>query len=170
MNGPKYSKSITWAALVTLLAACAGPRITVEDVAIAAYQAEAQRACYAAQQLPAFADARDAALIAMARALTGDPCRQSNVYDARARIADAQNRAASGIVENIAATGIAATGIIAGADVLKAAVKGAGTNITGDSNIITRAEGSASAAGPDMSTATTTTTHHGGPQAPEARP
>ena len=171
MNGPKYSKSITALAACMSLAACAGPKITAEDVAIAAHQAEAQRACYAAQQLPAFADARDAALIAMARALTGDPCRATNVYDARAKIAVAQNQAASGIVGNIATAGIAGIGIIAGADVMKTAVKSAGTRITGAGNIITRAEGSASATGPDMSTTTTTTTTtHGPGRPPEARP
>lgn len=157
------------AALLSMtIAGCAGPKITAEDVAIAAYQAEAQRACYAAQQLPPYADARDAALVLMARSLGGDPCRATNVYDARAKIAEAQNAAAGRIVGNIASAGIAGIGIIAGADVMKTAVKSAGTRITGDSNIITRAEGSASATGPDMSTTTTTTTttHHG----PEARP
>ncbi len=155
------------AALLSMtIAACAGPRITAEDVAIAQYQAEAARACYAANAYPAAEDARDAALLIMARALTGDPCRATNVYDARAKIAAAQNQAANGIVGNIASAGIAGIGIIAGADVMKTAVRGAGSTLTGDSNIITRAEGAASATGPDMST-TTTTTHHGGP---EARP
>ena len=152
------------------LSGCAGPQVTAEDVAIAHYQAETQRACYAAQQMPAYADARDAALVAMARALTGDPCRQSNVYDARARIAAAQNQAASGIVGNIATAGIVGIGIIAGADLLKTAVKGAGSSIVGDGNIVTRAEGSANASGPDLSTTTTTTNHHGGPEDREARP
>lgn len=168
----KYSKSITALAACLLLAACAGPRLTAEDVAIAQYQAEAARACYAAQALPAYADARDAALIAMARALSGDPCRQSNVYDARAKIAEAQNAAAGRIVGNIASAGIAGIGIIAGADVMKTAVKSAGSTITGDNNVVTRAEGAASATGPDMSTTTTTTTTtttHG-PGRPEARP
>ena len=158
--------------VVVALAGCAGPKITAEDVAIAAYQAEAQRACYAAQQLPAFADARDAALVLMARSLGGDPCRSTNVYDARTKIAEAQNQAAGRIVGSVTTAGIAGVGIVVGGNVLKTAINGAGTRITGDSNIITKAEGAASATGPDMSTTTTTTTttHHGGPQAPEARP
>ena len=48
------------------LAGCAGPRITALDVEIARAQAEAQRACYAAHMPPEYADARDAALVAMA--------------------------------------------------------------------------------------------------------
>ena len=155
MNGQKYSKSITALAACLSLAACAGPKITAEDVAIAHYQAEAQRACYAAQALPAYADARDAALVLMARSLGGDPCRATNVYDARHAIAREQNAAAGQIVGAVAAAGIAGVGIVAGADVLKSAVKGAGSTITGDGNVITRAEGSASASGPDLSTTTT---------------
>ena len=152
------------------IAGCAGPRVTALDVEIARHQAEAARACYAAQMFPAYADARDAALMAMARALTGDPCKQTNVYDARQAIAAAQNQAASGIVGSVATAGIAATGIIAGADLMKAALKNSGASIVGDNNIVTRAEGSASAAGPDMSTTTTTTTTHHGPGRPEGRP
>lgn len=147
---------------------CAGPKLTAEDVAIAAYQAEAQRACWAAQQLPAFSDARDAALIAMARALTGDPCKTTNVYEARAQIAAAQNQAAGQIVGAVATAGIAATGIIAGGDLMKAALKHSGGIVTGDNNIVTRGEGRATATGPDLSTTTTTTTHHHG--GPEAKP
>ena len=152
--------------VLPLLAACAGPKITEQDVAIAALQADAQRACYAAQQLPAFADARDAALVAMARALTGDPCRQTNVYDGRTAIAAAQNQAATAIVGRLASAGLAAAGIVAGADALKTALKHSGTSIAGDRNIITRADGASGAAGPDLSTTTTTTTttttNHGG--------
>lgn len=144
-----------WSCLSLSLAACAGPKVTAEDVAIAHYQAEAQRACYAAQALPAYADARDAALVLMARSLGGDPCRATNVYDARRAIAREQNAAAGQIVGAVAAAGIAGVGIVAGADVLKTAVKGAGGSIVGDGNIITRAEGSASASGPDLSTTTT---------------
>lgn len=159
--------------MTALLAACAGPRLTAEDVAIAQYQADAARACYAAQALPAYADARDAALIAMARALSGDPCKATNVYDSRAAIAASQNAAASGIIGSVATAGIATAGIMAGADVLKTAVRGAGSTITGDNNVVTRAEGAASATGPDMSTTTTTTTTtttHGPGSPPEVRP
>lgn len=146
-------------------AGCAGPQVTALDVEIARHQAEAQRACWAAQQLPAFSDARDAALVMMARAISGSPCKTTNVYEARAQIAAAQNAAAGRIVGNIASAGIAGIGIIAGADVMKTAVRGVGSTLTGDNNIVTRAEGSASAAGPDMSTTTTTTTTHHGPEA-----
>lgn len=161
----KYSKSITALAACLSLAACAGPRLTAEDVAIAQYQAEAARACYAAQALPAYADARDAALIAMARALSGDPCKATNVYDSRAAIAASQNAAASGIIGSIATAGIATAGIIAGADVLKTAVRGAGVH--GDGNVA--ASGQASANHDESTTTTTTTTTHG-PGRPEARP
>ena len=153
---PKYSKSITALPLLLLLAACSGPRVTALDVEIARHQAEAQKACYAAHQTPDFADARDAALAAMARALTGDPCKQVNVYEARQAIAAAQNQAASGIVGQIATAGIAGVGIIAGADVLKTAVKHGGPSITGDNNIATTAGGQA-AANHDQSSRTSST-------------
>jgi len=138
------------------LAACAGPRVTALDVEIARHQAEAQRACWAAQQLPAFSDARDAALVMMARAISGSPCKATNVYEARAQIATAQNQAASGIVGSIATAGIAGVGIIAGADVLKTAVRGAGGSIVGDNNIATTASGQA-AANHDQSSRTSST-------------
>ena len=115
---------------------------------------------------PAYADARDAALMAMARALTGDPCKVTNVYDSRAAIAAAQNRAASGIVGSVATAGIATAGIIAGADVLKTAVRGAGVH--GDGNVT--ASGQASANHDQSSRTTTTTTTHHGPGRPEGRP
>lgn len=136
MRRAKYSKSITWAALMPLLAACAGPKITAEDVAIAQAQAETARACYAAQALPAYSDARDAALVLMARSIGGDPCRSTNVYDARAQIAAAQNRAAGQIVGGLTTAGIAGVGIIAGADVLKNAVRNSGGAITGNNNTV----------------------------------
>lgn len=152
------------------LTACAGPKITAEDVEIARVQAEATRACYAAQQLPAYADARDAVIVALAQALTPDRCKQTNVYDARSAIAAGQNQAAARIVGNVANAGIAATGIVAGASTLKAAVKGAGSVITGDNNSTydTRSDVhnrqgdnatlQAPTSGPDQSTTTTTTT------------
>ena len=83
------------------VSACAGPKITAEDVVIARYQAESQQACYRAQaaQAQQYPDARDAALVIMAQALAGkgDPCRQTNVYDARAQIAAGQNQAAGAV-------------------------------------------------------------------------
>lgn len=156
------------------IAGCAGPRVTALDVEIARHQAEAARACYAAQMFPAYADARDAALMAMARALTGDPCKQTNVYDSRAAIAASQNLALGAAVSGA----VIGAGIIAGADVLKTAVRQTGnttnTNITGtgnsaahydtranvDNRISTRgdnapASASTPASGPDLSTPTT---------------
>ena len=162
------TKMICAACAIFAQVGCAGPKLTALDVEIARHQAEAQRACWAAQQLPAFSDARDAALVMMARAISGSPCKTTNVYEARAQIAAAQNQAAGRIVGTMATAGIAATGIIAGADLMKAALKNSGASIVGDNNIVTRAEGSASAAGPDMSTTTTTTTTHHGPGRPEA--
>ena len=79
----------------------------------------------------------------MAQALAGkgDPCRQTNVYDARALIAAGQNQAAGAVIGNVATATMATAGIIAGADVLKTAVNNAGakttTNITGDHNSAT---------------------------------
>jgi hypothetical protein len=156
----KYSKSITAPVLALLLAGCAGPRVTALDVEIAKAQAEAQKACYAAHQAPDYADARDAALVAMARALTGDPCKTTNVYEARAQIAAAQNQAAGRIVGQIATAGIAGVGIVAGADVLKTAVRGAGVHFAGDNNVLSKADGAASTTGPDLSTTTTTSQHY----------
>ena len=145
---------------------CAGPRLTALDVEIARVQGETARACYAAQMPPAWADARDAALMALARALTGDPCKQTNVYDARQAIAAAQNAAAGQIVGSVATAGIATAGIVAGADVLKTAVRGAGVH--GDGNVA--ASGQASANHDQSSRTTTTTTTHHGPGRPEGRP
>ena len=147
------SKHIAWIAAMALTA-CAGPKVTALDVEIARAHAEAQRACYAAHQFPDFADARDAALVAMARALTGDPCKATNVYDSRAAIAASQNAAAGQIVGTMATAGIATAGIIAGADVLKTAVRGAGVH--GDGNI--NASGQASA-NHDQSARTTNTSY-----------
>lgn len=128
------------------VSACAGPKITAEDVVIARYQAESQQACYRAQaaQAQQYPDARDAALVIMAQALAGrgnNPCGVTNVYDARAQIAAGQNQAAGAVIGNVATATMATAGIIAGADVLKTAVNNAGakttTNITGDHNSAT---------------------------------
>ncbi len=128
------------------VSACAGPKITAEDVAIARYQAESQQACYRAQaaQAQQYPDARDAALIVMAQALAdrgSNPCGVTNVYDARAQIATAQNQAAGGAVSSLVNGTVITAGIVAGADVLKTAVNNAGakttTNITGDHNSAT---------------------------------
>lgn len=176
------------------LTACAGPKITAEDVAIARYQSESQQACYRAQaaQAQQYPDARDAALVIMAQALAGrgsNPCGVTNVYDARAAIATAQNQAAGAVIGNVATATMATAGIIAGADVLKTAVGNAGakttTNITGDHNSATHTsydtrahtDNNVSAGdnspvtvrnppvtGPDLST----TTVHEAPAAPEA--
>lgn len=135
-------KKLMAALVLATLPACAGPKITAEDVAIAKYQAESQQACYRAQaaQAQQYPDARDAALIVMAQALAGkgDPCRQTNVYDARAQIAAGQNQAAGAVIGNVATATMATAGIIAGADVLKTALGNAGNhtniNTTGDGN------------------------------------
>lgn len=164
-NREKYSKSITALVLLPLLASCAGPRVTAEDVAIARYQAEAQRACWAAQAIPAYADARDAALLVLTQALTGNPCKQVNVYEARQAIAAAQNQAAGQIVGTVATAGIATAGIIAGADVLKTAVRGAGVH--GDGNVAASGQAKANHDQSSRTTTTTTTTH--GPGRPEGR-
>lgn len=138
---------------------CAGPKVTALDVEIARHQAEAARACYAAQMPPAYADARDAALLALARALTGDPCKATNVYDSRAAIAASQNAAASGIIGSVATAGIATAGIIAGADVLKTAVKNAGVHFAGDNNVLSKSNGASTVTGPDQSSRTTSTSY-----------
>ena len=183
-NLPKDGVALLWRCFASLsmtaLCSCAGPAVTALDVEIARHQAEAARACYAAQIMPEGADARDAALLALTRALTGDPCRATNVYDGRAQIAASQNRALGAAVSGA----VLATGVIAGADVLKAAVRQTGnqtvTNIAGDRNsaahydtranvdnrISTRGANSAAraetpAAGPDLSRRDSTTVHHG---------
>lgn len=150
------------------LTACSGPAVTALDVEIARAQAEAARACYAARQIPDYADVRDAALIMLAQSLSGDPCRQTNVYDSRAAIAAGQNQAATAIVGNVATAGVTATGIVAGASTIKAALKSAGGSIVGDRNIVTTAEGRSRANGPDQSsTSATTTTTTTTPEAAE---
>lgn len=84
-------KKLMVALVLATLPACAGPKITAEDVVIARYQAESQQACYRAQaaQAQQYPDARDAALVIMAQALAGrgsNSCGVTNVYDARAAI------------------------------------------------------------------------------------
>lgn len=139
-------KTMTAGVLALGCMACAGPKITAEDIVIARYQAESQQACYRAQaaQSGQYQDARDAALVIMAQALAsrgGNPCGVTNVYDARAQIAAGQNQTAGAVIGNVATATMATAGIIAGADVLKTAVNNAGakttTNITGDHNSAT---------------------------------
>ena len=136
------------AALLPFLAACAGPKVTPLDAEIMQYQAAAVQACYAAEtarrQVNGYADARDQALVIMAEALASggkDRCASiagMNVYESRARIAEAQNRAAEGVTRSVVSGAVIGTGIIAGADVLKTALTNAGaktnTTITGDNN------------------------------------
>ena len=152
-----------------LLSSCAGPAITQLDADIANANAAKTVACYNAQMQAAwkpdaFADARDQALIIMAQALANasrpDPCAAiggMSVYEARSRIAEAQNKAAAGITGNVLTGAIAVTGIVAGADVLKTAINGAGTTttVTGDNNSLTRTSTDTT------STATTTQTVSG---------
>ena len=151
-------------ALLPLLAACAGPKITPLDAQIMQAQARAVEACYAANQRTVmYADPRDQALVIMAEALASggrDRCAGiagMSVYESRARIAEAQNKAAAGITGNVLTGAIAVTGIVAGADVLKTAINGAGTTttVTGDNNSLTRTSTDTT------STATTTQTVSG---------
>lgn len=134
--------------LLPLLVACAGPKITPLDAEIMQYQATAVQACYAAEtarrQMTGYADARDQALIIMAESLANggrDKCATiagMNVYESRARIAEAQNRAAEGVTRSVVSGAVIGTGIVAGADVLKTALTNAGarttTSIAGDGN------------------------------------
>lgn len=184
MNGKSMAAP---AAVVLGLTACAGPDITALDVQIAQAQYAAQQACYAAEAearraASGYEDARDQALIIMAAALAGkqgDRCRMTNVYDSRAAIAAAQNQTLGKIVPGVVSGAVAIGGIVAGADVLKTAVRGAGnsTSIQGENNSVTsydtrstvsnrqgdNASLRAPTSGPDLSsTTTTTTTTHGG--------
>lgn len=132
--------------------ACAGPQITTLDVEMMQAQSEAISACYANEigrrNASSYTDARDQALIIMAEALAGggkDRCAAiagMNAYESRARIAEAQNKAAIGVTSSIVTGGIAVSGIIAGADVLKSAIQNAGdqTTTTGDGNTHTSIE------------------------------
>ena len=140
-------------ALLPLLAACAGPKVTPLDAQIMQYQAMAVSACYEAEasrrQTAGYVDARDQALIIMAEALASggrDRCAAvagMNVYESRARIAEAQNRAAEGVTRSVVSGAVIGTGIVAGADVLKTALTNTGarttTNITGDGNTASHA-------------------------------
>ena len=186
--------------LLPLLAACAGPKITALDAEIMQAQARAVEACYAAEasrrQDVGYADARDQALVIMAEALASggkDRCASiagMNVYESRARIAEAQNRAAEGVTRSVVSGAVIGTGIVAGADVLKAALTNTGarttTTIQGDgntsshtnydtranidNNLSTRGDSSPVAAsnppvsGPDQSTYTEI--HESAPEAP----
>ena len=94
--------------------------------------------------MPGYADARDQALVIMAEALASggkDRCASiagMNVYESRARIAEAQNRAAEGVTRSVVSGAVIGTGIVAGADVLKTALTNTGarttTTIQGDGN------------------------------------
>ena len=89
-GGEMMRKKLMVTLVLATLPACAGPKITAEDVAIARYQSESQQACYRAQaaQAQQYPDAHDQALIVMAKALAGrgsNPCGMTNVYDARAQ-------------------------------------------------------------------------------------
>ena len=191
----RTAKQYSVLALLPLLAACAGPKVTPLDAQIMQYQAMAVSACYAAEsarrQATGYADPRDQALVIMAEALASggrDRCAAvagMNVYESRARIAEAQNRAAEGVTRSVVSGAVIGTGIVAGADVLKSAINNAGakttTSITGDGNssehtsIDTRANtdnhlatrgdnagigvSNPPVTGPDQSTTTTTTNH-----------
>ena len=134
--------------LLPFLAACAGPKVTPLDAQIMQYQAMAVSACYAAEsarrQATGYADPRDQALVIMAEALASggrDRCAAvagMNVYESRARIAEAQNKAAASVTSSVVTGGIAVSGIFAGADVLKTALTNTGarttTTIQGDGN------------------------------------
>ena len=144
---PAVKKYLT-TGLLPLLAACAGPKITPLDAEIMQYQAAAVSACYEAEaarrQAIGHADARDQALVIMAEALASggrDRCAAvagMSVYESRARIAEAQNRAAEGVTRSVVSGAVIGTGIVAGADVLKTALTNTGarttTTIQGDGN------------------------------------
>ena len=141
----RTDKKYSAVALLPLLAACAGPKITALDAEIMQHQAAAVAACYQAQQRTVmYADPRDQALVIMAEALASggkDRCASiagMNVYESRARIAEAQNRAAEGVTRSVVSGAVIGTGIVAGADVLKSAINNAGakttTAIQGDGN------------------------------------
>ena len=141
----RTAKKYSIVALLPFLAACAGPKITALDAEIMQHQAVAVAACYQAQQRTVmYADPRDHALVIMAEALASggkDRCASiagMNVYESRARIAEAQNRAAEGVTRSVVSGAVIGTGIVAGADVLKSAINNAGakttTAIQGDGN------------------------------------
>lgn len=144
----RIAEKCSLVALLPLLAACAGPKVTALDAEIVQYQAAAVSACYQAEaarrQVNGYADARDQALVIMAEALASggrDRCAGiagMSVYESRARIAEAQNRAAEGVTRSVVSGAVIGTGIVAGADVLKTALTNAGarttTTIQGDGN------------------------------------
>lgn len=148
-TGPQYPmKKYLITSLIPLLAACAGPKVTPLDAEIMQYQAAAVSACYQAEtarrQAAGYVDARDQALVIMAEALASggrDRCAGIagiNVYESRARIAEAQNKAAEGVTRSVVSGAVIGTGIVAGADVLKTALTNTGarttTTIQGDGN------------------------------------
>ena len=136
----RTAKKYSIVALLPFLAACAGPKVTPLDAQIMQYQAMAVSACYAAEsarrQATGYADPRDHALVIMAEALASggrDRCAAvagMNVYESRARIAEAQNKAAASVTSSVVTGGIAVSGIFAGADVLKTALTNTGARTT----------------------------------------
>lgn len=128
------------------LTSCAGPRITDMDVELERHRMAAVIECYKAKSLarPAFEDARDYALVAMAEALANqagkDGCAAiagMNAHEARAKIAEAQNASVANITSALTKGATTIAGIVVGGSVVKEGFKSVGTKttITGEGNI-----------------------------------
>ena len=152
---------------VLFLSSCAGHKLTQYDVEIANAQARMVESCYKSKQAqaPQYSDVKDQALLVAVEALAGkaDRCAdlvKTNAYDTINHVADAQNQALAQVVGSAVTGGIAVTGIVAGANVMKQALKSAGDKVTmvGKGHTHGSGKDNSPISGANMSTTTTTIT------------
>jgi hypothetical protein len=142
------------------LVACAGPKITTEDVQMETSKKEMEEKRLVAKEKSDIEKYKaigklppeQASLVLMGENITKlaemviskDKPQSMGFYDMKASVAGSQNRTLGDVTRGILTTTVAATGIIAGADVIKSISKNAGDGIkvTGDNNSINREKNS----------------------------
>lgn len=142
------------------LMACAGPKITAEDVQMETSKKEMEEKRLVAKEKSDIEKYKaigklppeQAGLVLMGENITKlaemvvskDKPQSMGFYDMKASVAGSQNRALSDVTRGILTTTVATTGIIAGADVIKSISKNAGDGIkvTGDNNSINKEKNS----------------------------
>lgn len=142
------------------LVACAGPKITAEDVKMETSKKELEEKRLVAKEKSDIEKYKaigklppeQASLVLMGENITKlaemvvskDKPQGMGFYDMKASVAGSQNRTLGDVTRGILTTTVAATGIIAGADVIKSISKNAGDGIkvTGDNNSINREKNS----------------------------
>lgn len=136
------------------LVACAGPKITAEDVKMETSKKEMEEKRLAAKEKSDIEKYKaigklppeQAGLVLMGENITKlaemvvskDKPQSMGFYDMKASVAGSQNRALSDVTRGILTTTVATTGIIVGADVVKSISKNAGDGIkvTGNNNSV----------------------------------